>query len=250
MNTTQLSTINPEEVAQFSRMAEAWWDPHGAFRPLHQLNPTRIEYLKQRICDHYQRSPDTDLPLSALHMVDIGCGGGLVSEPLARLGATMTGIDASEKNIGIASTHAHEQSLPITYRHHSAEALAAEGMQFDVVLALEIIEHVQEIPTFLSALRQLTKPDGICIISTLNRTLASYAMAIIGAEYVLRWLPKGTHTWNKFIRPNELAHAAHTAGLTLHRQDGMIFNPLTNAWRIHPNKLDVNYIACFQPTSK
>jgi 2-polyprenyl-6-hydroxyphenyl methylase/3-demethylubiquinone-9 3-methyltransferase len=249
MNTTQLSTIDPEEVEHFSRMAEAWWNPHGAFRPLHQLNPTRIDYITQRICAHrYNSSPTSSSPLQGLEIVDIGCGGGLVCEPLARLGANITGIDASEKNIGIASTHAQGQHLPITYRHTTAETLAAEGSRYDVVLALEIIEHVQEIPTFLRALHQLTKPNGLCIISTLNRTFASYAMAIIGAEYVLRWLPKGTHTWSKFIRPNELASLAHHAQLTLTQQDGLVYAPLSGRWSIHPTNLDVNYIACFTPT--
>jgi 2-polyprenyl-6-hydroxyphenyl methylase / 3-demethylubiquinone-9 3-methyltransferase len=249
MNTSQLSTINPDEVAQFSRMADAWWDPKGAFRPLHQLNPTRINYLNQRICEHTGRAFNTPNPLTGLHIVDIGCGGGLVSEPLARLGAAMTGIDASEKNIAIASTHAQGQSLPITYIPTSAEALAAQGHSFDVVLALEIIEHVQEIPTFLRALRQLTKPDGICIISTLNRTPASYAMAIVGAEYILRWLPKGTHTWSKFIRPSELAQLSHHAGFSLYRQDGLVYSPLSGTWSIHPTNMDVNYLACFSPNA-
>lgn len=247
MNTTPLSTVDANEIEQFSRMADSWWDPHGAFRPLHQLNPTRIAYIKQTITQHFNLPADTSIPLTNVSIVDIGCGGGLVSEPLARLGASMTSIDASEKNIKIASLHAEGQGLPVQYLHSSAEELAAQNQQFDVVLALEIIEHVQEIPTFLQALRQLTKPNGICIISTLNRTLASYAFAIVGAEYVLRWLPKGTHHWHKFIRPHELEHYARQAGLSLFAQDGLVFTPLTQKWAIHPKNLQVNYIACFTP---
>jgi len=239
---TSISTIDPDEIEKFTRMADEWWDPKGKFKPLHQLNPVRIAYLRNQICAHYGRDANQLHALSGLSILDVGCGGGLVSEPLARMGANVTGLDASEKNIAIASTHAAAQQLSLDYRAGSAEALAAEGAQYDVVCALEIIEHVADVNAFMQALAQLVRPGGLLFLSTLNRTTKSYLMAIVGAEYVLRWLPRGTHDWKKFLRPSELQHAIQEAGLTLTHQSGLVLDPFSRAWKLHPHDLDVNYL--------
>jgi 2-polyprenyl-6-hydroxyphenyl methylase/3-demethylubiquinone-9 3-methyltransferase len=236
------SSVDAREIEHFSKMAQAWWDEKGAFRPLHVMNPTRISYIRDVISGHFGRETNDLAPLKGLNIIDIGCGGGLVSEPMARLGAHMTGVDASEKNIAIAAAHAKTSELVIDYQCNNAETLAAQGMQFDVVLALEIIEHVADVRVFMEACAELTKSGGLCIVSTLNRTAKSFAMAIVGAEYVLRWLPQGTHHWDKFIRPSELAESAQRAGLASPEFMGMVYQPFTQKWQLAPKALDVNYM--------
>lgn len=233
---THQTSIDPAEVEQFSRIADEWWDENGKFKPLHRINPLRISYIRDKAEAHFKRS------MSGLNLIDIGCGGGLISEPMAKLGANVTGLDASEKNIAIASIHAKKSAVDIRYLASSAEALAATGEQFDVVLALEIIEHVADLDVFYSALAALVKPGGLLILSTMNRTPKSYAMAIVGAEYVLRWLPRGTHDWAKFVKPSEMARALEGRGLTISETQGMVFAPLEWKFTLNPKDLDVNYL--------
>jgi 2-polyprenyl-6-hydroxyphenyl methylase / 3-demethylubiquinone-9 3-methyltransferase len=230
------TSIDPQEVEQFSRIAEEWWDVNGKFKPLHRINPLRISYIRERITAHFQR------PMQEIALVDIGCGGGLISEPMAQAGATVTGVDASEKNIAVASLHAKQSGVDVRYLASSAEALAATGEQFDVVLALEIIEHVADLDVFYDALAALVKPGGMLILSTMNRTSKSYAMAIVGAEYILRWLPRGTHSWSKFIKPSEMARALTARGLHISETQGMVFNPLEWKFTLNLKDLDVNYL--------
>jgi 2-polyprenyl-6-hydroxyphenyl methylase / 3-demethylubiquinone-9 3-methyltransferase len=240
--TATAASIDPEEVARFSAMAEEWWDPAGKFRPLHQLNPARLQFIRDRLAGHFGRDPLGPPPLSGLRLLDIGCGGGLVSEPLARLGATVVGVDASEKNVNIARAHAEQGDLAIDYRNTSAEDLAAAGERFDAVLALEVIEHVADIGSFVGACAQLTRPGGALVFSTLNRTPQSFLFGIVGAEYVLRWLPRGTHQWNRFVRPSELAAALRPHGLTVTALEGLTYQPLAERWRLSRD-LSVNYLA-------
>lgn len=240
------TTVDDAEIARFSAIADEWWDVRGKFAPLHKLNPVRIEYLRNQVIRHFYGVGTADgesaTPFNNLSLVDIGCGGGLIAEPMARLGATVTAIDASETNINVAALHAQQSGLTINYQATTAEALAASGAQFDVVLALEIIEHVSDIDLFYDALAALVKPGGILILSTLNRTAKSYAMGIVGAEYILRWLPRGTHTWSKFIRPSEMARALGTRKFTVTDTSGLTFNPLNWTFRLEPKDLDVNYL--------
>jgi 2-polyprenyl-6-hydroxyphenyl methylase/3-demethylubiquinone-9 3-methyltransferase len=240
--TATAASIDPEEVARFSAMAEEWWDPAGKFRPLHQLNPARLQFIRDRLAGHFGRDPLGMPPLSGLRLLDIGCGGGLVSEPLARLGAAVVGVDASEKNVNIARAHAEQGDLAIDYRNTSAEDLAAAGERFDAVLALEVIEHVADIGSFVGACAQLTRPGGALVFSTLNRTPQSFLFGIVGAEYVLRWLPRGTHQWNRFVRPSELAAALRPHGLTVTALEGLTYQPLAERWRLSRD-LSVNYLA-------
>lgn len=241
-STASISTIDPAEIEKFSRMADEWWDPRGKFRPLHQLNPVRIAYVRQHLCAHFGKDTNSLKALEGLKILDVGCGGGLVSEPLARMGATLTGIDAAERNIQIASLHAQQQHVTVDYRCTSAEALAATGAQYDAICALEIVEHVADVPAFMQALSTLLKPGGLLFLSTLNRTTKSYLMAIVGAEYVLRWLPPGTHEWKKFLRPSELQQHISHAGLSLMEQRGLVLKPLSGEWALHNHDLDVNYL--------
>ncbi len=236
------TTIDDAEVARFSAIAAEWWDERGKFAPLHKLNPTRIAYIKNQILSHFSRADASATPLDNLSLVDIGCGGGLMSEPMARLGATVTGVDASETNINVATLHADAGGVPVTYRATTAEQLALEGAQFDVVMALEIIEHVADTSLFYDAITALVKPGGILILSTLNRTAKSYCLSIIGAEYVLRWLPRGTHTWSKFVRPSEMARDLRARGFAVADTSGLVFNPLGWSFSIDPKDLDVNYL--------
>jgi 2-polyprenyl-6-hydroxyphenyl methylase / 3-demethylubiquinone-9 3-methyltransferase len=229
------STVDPEEVERFSRIANEWWDERGKFAPLHRINPLRIGYIKEQV----ERA---GIVLEGATLLDIGCGGGLISEPLSRLGANVTGVDASEKNIAVATLHAQQTGATPTYRATTAEALVDEGAQFDVVLALEIVEHVADVEAFVACVCKLVRPGGLIIMSTLNRTVKSYALAIVGAEYVLRWLPIGTHTWNKFLRPSELHHALENGGARVHHMTGMVMNPLSFKWRLDERDLDVNYL--------
>lgn len=239
---TDSASIDPEEIAKFSAMAEAWWDPDGKFRPLHRFNPVRLGYIRDRLCRHFGRDPKQDRPLKGLRLLDVGCGGGLLSEPMARLGAEVTGLDAAEKNIRIAALHAAESGLQIDYRHGSVEDLAASGEAFDAVLNMEVVEHVADVDGFLNCSAALTRPGGVMIVATLNRTPKSYLLAIVGAEYVLRWLPRGTHEWRRFVRPSELAKALRQGGMEIAEMTGVAFNPLTDSWRLAPNDLDVNYM--------
>ena len=200
------STVDPAEIERFSRIAEEWWDPTGKFAPLHRLNPVRIGYIRDRAAAHWQRDALSGTPLQGLSLLDIGCGGGLLSEPMARLGAQVTGVDAAARNIAVAALHAEKQGLAIDYRQGTAEALAESGGQFDIVLALEIVEHVADVELFLKSCGRMVKPGGLLFLSTLNRTAKAWALAIAGAEYVLGWLPRGTHDWKKFLKPSEVVN--------------------------------------------
>ena len=239
--TAEGRTVDPAEVARFSAMADAWWDPNGKFKPLHRFNPVRIGYVKDVVCRHYGRDPNDTQALAGLEIVDVGCGGGLISEPVARLGATVTGIDASAKNIAVAGLHAGQMGLAIDYQAKTSDDLVAEGRTFDVVLALEIIEHVADVPAFVASLQALAKPGALVLVSTLNRTAKALLLAIIGAEYVLRWLPPGTHSFEKFIRPTELEAMLAEAGLRVLERKGVVFNPLRDSWSLSRDT-DVNYM--------
>jgi 2-polyprenyl-6-hydroxyphenyl methylase/3-demethylubiquinone-9 3-methyltransferase len=236
------STIDPAEVERFSRIAEEWWDPAGKFAPLHRLNPLRLGYIRDRAAAHWQREPLWEAPLGGLSLLDIGCGGGLLSEPMARLGANITGIDASGRNIATASLHAERQELAIDYRETTAEALAGSGSQFDIVLALEIVEHVADVDLFLRSCGQLVKPGGLLFLSTLNRTAKAWALAIAGAEYVMRWLPRGTHDWKKFLKPSEVVRGLRSGSVEAQEIVGVVYSPLTRAWSLNKGDLDVNYM--------
>lgn len=235
------STIDAQEVENFSRIAEEWWDINGPFKPLHLLNPTRISYLKSQILSHFNRPDSLSEPLKKLSILDVGCGGGLVCEPLTRLGATVTGLDASERNISIAKEHADKSGLSIAYLADSVENLARQKEKYDVVLALEIIEHVADIPLFIESCLGCLKKDGIIIFSTLNRTHKSYLLGIVAAEYILRWVPKGTHQWKKFIKPSELVKFLEHNSMKARDITGLIYNPISKEFSLHPRDLDVNY---------
>ena len=241
-HSTASSTLDPAEIARFERMAAEWWDANGKFRPLHKLGPARLTFVRDEILAHYGRPAGGLRPLKGLTLLDIGCGGGLMSEPLARLGAQVTGLDPGRENIEAARRHAEGQGLGIDYRVGLVEDLAGAGEQFDVVSCLEVVEHVPDVPAFLTACAQVLKPGGLMLLSTINRTLKSYALAIVGAEYILRWLPVGTHQWDRFVTPAELAAHVATAGLAQPRFKGMAYNPLTDAWFL-TDDTDVNYLA-------
>ncbi|VVT10156.1 Ubiquinone biosynthesis O-methyltransferase [Roseovarius sp. EC-HK134] len=236
------STIDPTEVAKFEAMAAEWWDPNGKFKPLHMLNPCRLDYITTQIAAEFDRDLRDQTPFAGLRLLDIGCGGGLLSEPMARLGATVVGADAAPRNIPVAQVHAAQSGLDIDYRHTTAEDLAAAGEQFDVVLNMEVVEHVADPLTYLTACQQLLRPGGLHICSTINRNPKSYAMAIVGAEYVMRWLPKGTHDWAKFITPDELYDLLRNAALEPVDRKGFVFNPITWGWRLSDRDLSVNYV--------
>jgi 2-polyprenyl-6-hydroxyphenyl methylase/3-demethylubiquinone-9 3-methyltransferase len=236
------TTIDPAEVAKFEAMAAEWWDPKGKFKPLHLMNPCRLDYITAQIAAEFGRDLKGALPFQGLRLLDIGCGGGLLSEPMARLGATVVGADAAPRNIPVAQVHAEQMGLTIDYRVTTAEDMAAAGEQFDVVLNMEVVEHVADPQGYLTACHDLLKPGGIMICSTLNRNPQSFMMAIVGAEWVMRWLPKGTHDWQKFITPSELYSLIQRAGLTPLDRKGMVFNPVTWSWRISDRDLSVNYV--------
>ena len=248
MNDTQTGqvTIDHQEVAKFTAMAEDWWNPHGKFKPLHKFNPVRLAYIRDKLCKQFDRDPKSEQPLKGLRLLDIGCGGGLLSEPMARLGAEVLGADAAEANIKTASLHAKNQGLEIDYRAITAEQLNAAGETFDAILNMEVIEHVADPQAFVSACAGMLKPEGIMFLATLNRTLKAYALAIFGAEYVLRWLPRGTHDWHKFITPNEMEAMATKAELELVTSTGVSFNPLTDKWT-QTGDMSVNYMAVAAP---
>jgi 2-polyprenyl-6-hydroxyphenyl methylase/3-demethylubiquinone-9 3-methyltransferase len=236
------STVDPAEIAKFEAMAAEWWDPNGKFKPLHMLNPCRLDYITRQIAGEFGRDLTSQSPFEGLRLLDIGCGGGLLSEPMARLGATVVGADAAEGNLPVARIHAAQSGLEIDYRHVTAEALAEAGEQFDVVLNMEVVEHVADPQSYLSATQALLKPGGLQICSTINRNAKSYAMAIVGAEVIMRWLPRGTHDWAKFITPDELFDLLRKAGLTPVDRKGFVFNPITWNWSISDRDLSVNYV--------
>ncbi len=235
------NTIDSAEVAKFTAMADEWWDENGKFRPLHLFNPVRIRYIRDAIATHFNKKPEAPKPLSGIRIVDIGCGGGLLAEPLARLGATVTGVDASEKNIRIASLHAKKTNTKVTYLHHAAEDLVSKKQQFDVVLAMEIVEHVADVDAFLKACAALVKPGGLLFVATLNRTPKSFLFGILGAEYVMRWLPRGTHDWRKFLKPSEIAEILQKEGLKTDDIKGVNYRIISGDFLL-TNDPSVNYI--------
>ena len=242
MSMSRINTIDPKEVAKFEAMATEWWDTDGKFKPLHMLNPTRLDYIVEQIAAEFARNLSIKNPFKDLRILDIGCGGGLLSEPMARLGATVVGADAAERNIPVAQIHAEQSGLKIDYRHTSAEAIVQTGETFDVILNMEVVEHVADPLGFLTACKDLLKPNGLMLCSTINRNPKSYLMAIIGAEHIMRWLPKGTHEWDKFITPDELFELIESAGLNPVDRKGFVFNPFKWSWSISDKDLSVNYV--------
>ncbi|RBI77595.1 bifunctional 3-demethylubiquinol 3-O-methyltransferase/2-polyprenyl-6-hydroxyphenol methylase [Roseovarius sp. TE539] len=236
------STVDAGEIAKFEAMAAEWWDPNGKFKPLHMLNPCRLNYITAQIAAEFDRDLGTSRPFAGLRVLDIGCGGGLLCEPMARLGADVVGADAAERNIPVAQLHAEQSGLEIDYRHTTAEALAAQDERFDVVLNMEVVEHVPDPAEYLAACAALVRPGGLHLCSTINRNTKSFAMAIVGAEYVMRWLPKGTHEWSKFITPEELYKLLESAGLEPVDRKGYVFNPVSWSWSISARDLSVNYV--------
>jgi 2-polyprenyl-6-hydroxyphenyl methylase/3-demethylubiquinone-9 3-methyltransferase len=235
------TTINPEEIAKFAAMAEEWWDPTGKFKPLHKFNPVRLGYVRDKAIAHFGLDGSKRRPLEGLRILDIGCGGGLLSEPLARLGATMVGVDAGEKNIAIAKLHAEQSGLTIDYRATTAETLAAAGERFDIVLNMEVVEHVDNVPLYMKSCAELVAPGGLLFTATINRTLRAYAFAIVGAEQVLRWLPKGTHDYAKFLTPEEISALVTRNGLRVVEKTGVVFHPLADEWR-QSRDTGINYM--------
>ena len=239
--TAPRSSIDPAEVETFSRIAAEWWDPRGKFAPLHKFNPVRLGYVRDNAIRHFGRDGSTRRPLEGLRVLDIGCGGGLLTEPLARLGATVTGIDAGEKNIAIARLHAEQSGLAIDYRAVTAEAVAAGGERFDVVLNMEVVEHVDNVPLYMKSCAELVAPGGLLFTASINRTPRAFALAIVGAEYVLRWLPRGTHDFRKFLTPEEIGALARRNGLKVVEKVGVVFHPLADEWR-QSRDTGINYM--------
>jgi 2-polyprenyl-6-hydroxyphenyl methylase / 3-demethylubiquinone-9 3-methyltransferase len=237
-----MSTINKKEIEKFSIIAAEWWDPNGKFKPLHKFNPIRIRYIKDSIINNFKLDP-TNTPLKKINILDIGCGGGLLSEPMSRLGADVTGIDASKKNIGVAKFHAKKNRLKINYLCASPETLKAK-IKFDVILNMEIVEHVEDLDLFIKKSSNLLKKNGLMFIATLNKTLKSYLFAIVGAEYILNWLPIGTHDWNKFVKPEDIVKICKKNKLNIKKIDGMKFDLLNDKWSLNKDT-SVNYIAKF-----
>lgn len=235
------STIDPAEVSRFEAISKDWWDPKGPMAVLHKFNPVRLSFVRDLACARFGRDPKTIRALEGLSLVDIGCGGGVLSEPLARLGTTVTGLDPATGNVAVARAHAQAAELEIDYRDETIEALVASGARFDIVLAMEVVEHVADVQAFVSACCEAVKPGGLLVMATLNRTLRSYALAIVGAEYVLRWLPRGTHDWEKFVTPDELADAIEAGGLRVGESRGVAYNPLTDRWSESRDE-SVNYM--------
>ncbi len=239
------TTVNDAEIAKFVAMAEEWWDPKGKFKPLHKFNPVRLTYIRDNLCIHFGRDPNSIRPFEGLRILDVGCGGGLLCEPLTRLGATVVGIDAAERNIAIARIHAEQAGLDIDYRATTSEALVAAGESFDVVLNMEVVEHVDDVPLYMKSCADLVGPGGLMFTATLNRTARSWALAVIGAEYILRWLPRGTHDWNRFLTPEEIGAQLKRNGLNIIGQTGVVFHPLADDWRMSPD-MGINYMVLAQ----
>ena len=235
------TTINDAEIAKFTAMAEQWWDPKGKFKPLHKFNPVRLSYIREHLLAHFDRDGSAMRPLEGLSILDVGCGGGLLCEPLARLGATVTGIDAAERNIAIATLHAQKSGLDIDYQATTSEALAAQGKTFDMVLNMEVVEHVDNVPLYMKSCADLVGPGGLMLTATLNRTLRARALAVIAAERILRWLPVGTHDWNKFLTPEEIRALITRNGLKVTAETGVVFHPLADEWR-KSSDMAINYM--------
>lgn len=241
MSDNASSTIDPTEVARFERIAETWWDPKGPMKVLHRFNPVRLAYIRDEACRRFGRDPRSARSLEGLSILDVGCGGGVLSEPLARLGARVTGLDPAPTNISVARLHAERAGLTVDYRNETVESVVAKGETFDIVLAMEVVEHVADVQAFVNACAKAVKPGGCLAMATLNRTAKSFAFAIVGAEYLLGWLPKGTHEWEKFVRPDELHTALHVAGLIVSDETGVAYNPLTGTWSLSRD-MGVNYM--------
>jgi len=239
---TATTTVDPSEIAKFEAMAAEWWDPNGKFKPLHMLNPCRLDYLTSQIAEEFDRDLGQNRPFDGLRLLDIGCGGGLLCEPMARLGATVVGVDAAGGNIPVAQAHARQSGLTIDYRHTTAEAMAEAGEAFDVVLNMEVVEHVADPLAYLAACQRLLNPGGLHLCSTINRTARSFAAAVVGAEYVMRWLPRGTHDWARFITPDELYDLLRKAGFDPVDRKGFQFNPVSWRWSLSDRDLSVNYV--------
>jgi 2-polyprenyl-6-hydroxyphenyl methylase/3-demethylubiquinone-9 3-methyltransferase len=237
-----VETVDKVEVERFAAAASEWWDPHGAFATLHAITPIRLNFIREEVLRHFGGDSRALKPFTGLSVVDIGCGGGLVAEPLARLGATVAGVDPGEENIAAARLHAGAQKLPISYRTGTSYDLVKDGLQFDCVVSLEVIEHVPDRAAFLESCAALVAPGGLVLLSTINRTAKSFALMIVGAEYLLRWLPRGTHRWDRFVTPGELDGELRNSGLMPAGQRGLALNPLTGAWRL-TSDMDVNYFA-------
>lgn len=240
--TPATTTVDPAEISKFEAMAAEWWDLNGKFKPLHMMNPVRLSYITRQIAAEFGRDLNAPSPFAGIRILDIGCGGGLLCEPMARLGADIVGVDAAPRNIPVAQIHAEQSGLRIDYRIGTAEALAEAGEQFDVVLNMEVVEHVADPAAYLTACRNLLRPGGLHLCSTINRNPKSFAMAIVGAEWVMRWLPKGTHDWAKFITPDELFDLLRNAGLNPVDRKGYVFNPILWSWSISDKDLSVNYV--------
>ncbi len=238
---THARTIDPREVARFDRLARDWWDPHGPMRALHKLNPVRLQYIRDTACERFGRDPRNPRCFEGLTILDVGCGGGVLSEPLARLGATVTGLDPAPANIAVAKRHAERSGLSVNYREETIEAVTARGETFDVVLAMEVVEHVADVEAFVSACCAAVKPGGLLVMATINRTLRAFALAIVGAEYVLGWLPRGTHQWERFVTPEELGTAIEAGGLRVTDRSGVTYNPLRDRWSLSRDTA-VNYM--------
>lgn len=244
------ASVDAEEVARFAKLGDSWWDPQGPQKGLHQLNPVRVRFLRDLACGHFAngafpRDRNAAQPLENLNIVDLGCGGGLLAESMAALGAQVTAIDPAVENIGVAKTHAEKSGLAIDYRAQTVEALAQTGAQFDLVLAMEVIEHVADVESFLTAAAALVRPGGLLVAATLNRTLKSFGLAIVGAEYILRWVEPGTHDWSKFVRPYELLGPLESAGLKEIDRAGLVYHPLRKEWRLSGD-MDVNYMIALE----
>ncbi len=234
-------TVDAAEVARFAALAKEWWDPRGKLAPLHRLNPVRLQYIKEACCRRFARDPKDSRALAGLRILDVGCGGGLLSEPLARLGARVTGLDPAEENVEVARLHAERSGLAVDYRCATAEDLAAARERFDVVLAMEVVEHVADVPAFVAACGEMVNPGGLFVAATINRTPKAFLLAIVGAEYVLRWLPRGTHSYDKLVRPSELSAAVSEAGLLVQETIGVVYDPLRDSWST-ARDTDVNYM--------
>lgn len=235
------TTIDQDEVARFSAMAAEWWSPNGKFRPLHKFNPVRLTYIRDHVAAHFGRDPRSDKPLAGLRLLDIGCGGGLLSEPMARMGAEVLGADASRTNVEVATIHAEQSGVDVSYEAVTSEELAARGERFDIVLNMEVVEHVSDVDLFLTSCAEMVKPGGLMFVATINRTMKARALAIIGAEYVLRWLPRGTHQYEKLVRPEEIETPLNASGMHVIDRTGVFYNPLQDQWNLSRD-MDVNYM--------